>query len=66
VLLSPSEAARRLGISRKRIYQFIAAGRIAAEPVIGGGITIDEREVERFAALPRRHGRPRVEAPEEA
>lgn len=59
-LLSPTEAARRLGISRKRIYQFIAEDRIAVEQVVGGGIAIDECEVERFAALPRPPGRPRV------
>lgn len=55
-LLSLAEAARRLGVSRTRVRQFVDEGRLATAPGDTGKVTV--AEVARFAAIPRRNGRP--------
>jgi len=52
------EAARRLGRSRQRVAQFVSQGRLRStrDPITGWHL-LDEREVERFAARPRKPGR---------
>ena len=61
-LLSPQQAAAIIGVSRRRVRDFIAAGRIAAVNLGGAGrgarYVLRRDEVERFAALGRRGGRP--------
>jgi len=61
-LLSPHQAAALLGVSRRRVRDFIADGRIAAVNLGGAGrgarYVLRRGEVERFAALQRRGGRP--------
>ena len=52
------EAARRLCLSRFRIWQFIRQGRLKAMRV-GTLWLIDESELQRFAQLPRHKGRPK-------
>jgi excisionase family DNA binding protein len=58
-LLSISEAAERLGLSAAMVRRYYAQGRLSAEKV-GKGWAIRRRDVERFAASPRRSGRPAV------
>lgn len=58
-LLSISEAAERLGLSAAMVRRYCAQGRLPAEKV-GKGWAIRRRDVERFAASPRRSGRPVV------
>jgi len=57
VLLSISEVAQRLGLSEAMVRRYCAQGRLPATK-IGKGWTIRRRDVERFAAAPRRSGRP--------
>ena len=55
------EAARRLGRSRQRVAQFVSQGRLRStrDPITGWHL-LDEREVERFAARPRKPGRKKL------
>jgi excisionase family DNA binding protein len=55
-LLSPQEAAKRLGLSLSRIHQFCRKGRLG-QPV-GGVYVIPEDELRQFAKKPRNPGRP--------
>jgi excisionase family DNA binding protein len=48
ILMSVSEAARALGVSRQRVHMLIASRRIAATKV-GGRYVITRKELERFA-----------------
>ena len=55
--ISPSDAARRLGITPRRVYMLVAAERLRAQR-IGGRLLIDRGSVDaRLATLPRM-GRP--------
>lgn len=56
-LLSIPQAAERLGLSAAMVRRYCAQGRLPAEKV-GKGWAIRRRDVERFAASPRRSGRP--------
>lgn len=57
-MITLAEAARRLGRSRQRVAQFVAAGRLrSTRDQITGWHLLDERDVARFAATPRRPGR---------
>lgn len=56
-LLTVSEAAERLGLTPARMYVFIKAGRIKSSETLGR-IAINEKELDRFAAVERPHGRP--------
>mgnify|MGYP001195674380 CR=1 FL=1 len=57
VLLSTPEAAERLGLSEAMVRRYCAQGRLPAKKV-GKGWAIRRWDVERFAANPRRSGRP--------
>ena len=54
-LLSVSEAAARLGVSRVRVWQWIKEGRLKAER-LGNAWAIRERDLAKFK--PRPTGRP--------
>jgi len=56
-LLSAPEAAQRLGLSDAMVRRYCLQGRLPARK-IGKGWAIRRRDVERFAAAPRRSGRP--------
>lgn len=56
-LISVAQAGEVLGLQRDRVSRLIREGRISAVK-IGRAYVIDRAEVERFAALPRRAGRP--------
>lgn len=56
-LISVAQACEILGLRRDRVSQLIRDGRISAVK-IGRAYVIDRAEVERFAQLPRRAGRP--------
>lgn len=56
-LLSVPEAAKRLGLSTAMLRRYCAQGKLPAHKV-GQGWVIRRRDVERFAAAPRRSGRP--------
>ena len=56
-LLSAPEAAQRLGLSEAMVRRYCLQGRLPARK-IGKGWAIRRRDVERFAANPRRSGRP--------
>lgn len=62
-LLTPARAAALLGVSARRVLQFIAAGRLPAENVGSDGrgarYVLRREDVEAFAANVRRDGRPR-------
>jgi len=59
-LISVNDAADRLGLHPSRVRLLCRQGRIKADQ-IGKTWVIAEREVERFARLPREPGRPRKE-----
>lgn len=56
-LISVAQAGEVLGLQRDRVSRLIREGRISAVK-IGRAYVIDRAEVERFAQLPRRAGRP--------
>ncbi len=56
-LLTISEAAERLGLSFAMVRRYCADGKIPAQKV-GRDWAIRRRDVESFAAIPRRSGRP--------
>ena len=47
ILLRPEEAAKRLGVSRARLYQLLAAGEIASLK-IGSSRRVPVAELDRF------------------
>jgi excisionase family DNA binding protein len=57
VLLSAPEVAQRLGLSEAMVRRYCIQGRLPARK-IGKGWAIRRWDVERFAATPRRSGRP--------
>ena len=57
VLITYQEAADILSVSRPRIYQLVAAGKLT--PIeISNRKFLDDSEVKEFAELPRKVGRP--------
>jgi excisionase family DNA binding protein len=56
-LLTVPEAADRLGLSIAMVRRYCTQGKLPAQK-LGRDWTIRRRDVERFAALPRRSGRP--------
>jgi len=56
--LTTTEAARVLHLDPSRVRLFCKLGRIKTLK-IGNTYAISERELKRFAAIPRRAGRPR-------
>ena len=57
-----TDAAKRLRISRTRVKQLIAAGRLRAKRDAWGYWSIDAAELRRFARIKRRNGRPKNSA----
>jgi excisionase family DNA binding protein len=57
VLLSAPEVAQRLGLSEAMVRRYCLQGRLPARK-IGKGWAIRRWDMERFAAAPRRSGRP--------
>jgi excisionase family DNA binding protein len=57
-LIGTTEAARRLGVSARRVAAMIEQGILKAEKV-GSTWIIDETELKRFAQQERKPGRPR-------
>jgi excisionase family DNA binding protein len=55
--ISSSEAARRLGVTPRRVYMLVAANRLRAER-IGGRLLIDGKDVDARLSMPSRVGRP--------
>jgi DNA-binding Xre family transcriptional regulator len=55
--LSQTDAANRLGLTRQRVSQLIIARTLRGKE-IAGRVVISELELERFAAIPRKGGRP--------
>jgi excisionase family DNA binding protein len=55
-LVTPQEAAERLGVSLRRVHQFLADGRLG-QP-LGGVYVITEDDLREFAKQPREPGRP--------
>jgi len=58
---SAREAAEFLGLSHNRVRALLLQGRLRGEKVGMAGWIIYRSELERFARLPRRNGRPPVE-----
>jgi len=52
------DAMERLGVNKTRVHWFIRHGRLRATQVTGGLWVIEPRELERFARIPRRNGKP--------
>jgi excisionase family DNA binding protein len=65
-LLTPARAAALLGVSRRRVAEFIASGRLPAVNLGGEGrgarYVLRREDVERFAAETRKPGPPRKTA----
>ena len=57
-LIGTEEAAKRLGVTARRVVAMIRAGRLPGQMVAGTWI-LDESEVEKFRKAPRPPGRPR-------
>ena len=55
-LLSPQEAAARLGLSLSRVHQFCQAGRLGQR--VGNVYVIAEDDLREFSRQPRNPGRP--------
>lgn len=55
-LLSPQQAAERLGVSLSRIHQFCQDGRLGQR--VGGVWIIADSDLREFAKMPRQPGRP--------
>ncbi len=55
--VSQTDAAERLGVSRQRVSQLVESGQLKSKE-IAGRFVISESELERFAAIPRKGGRP--------
>ena len=56
-LISPAEAAKRLGVTPRRVYALVRDGRLRAQR-IGGRLVIDPRDVDRREATGADAGRP--------
>jgi excisionase family DNA binding protein len=56
--MTTAEAAKALGVSVIRVRQFAEKGRIHSIR-LGPIIVFDSRDIEKFAAIPRVHGRPK-------
>ena len=56
-LIEVPSAARQLGLSVNRVYQFVNEGRLSVIR-IGREIGLSRKELARFAATPRRPGQP--------
>ena len=57
VYLSETDAASRLRLTRQRVAAMVKAGQIKAVTIAGRPV-ISEKELNRFAAIPRKGGRP--------
>jgi len=55
-LITPQQAADKLGVSLRRVHQFLAEGRLG-QP-LGGVYVITEDDLREFAKQPRNPGRP--------
>ncbi len=57
-ILSSHQAADYLGLSHGRVNKLLLQGRISARK-IGAGWAIYKTDLDRFAAIPRKGGRPK-------
>jgi hypothetical protein len=55
--VSQAEAARRLELTRQRVSALVKAGKLKGK-LIAGHPVVSEQDLERFAKLPRKGGRP--------
>jgi len=60
-VVSVKQAAEFLGLHEQTVREYLRAGRIKAQR-IGRVYVIDERDLRRFLATPRKPGRPRKDA----
>ena len=63
--ISIPEAAKRLGLSRKRVFEFVADGRLPAQQA-GGFYIVRVSDVEAFKKQERKRGRPKSANPSKA
>ncbi len=56
-MVTISEAAARLGVSRQRVQQFVSEGRLRASRIGARLCVIEPSELERFKKIPRQPGR---------
>ncbi len=56
-LLNVDQAAQALRLSRRQVQRLCLQGKLGVRQ--GGRYLIQRQDVERFAAIPRRRGRPR-------
>jgi excisionase family DNA binding protein len=61
-VIGTDEAARRLGLSIRRISALIRSGALPAQKIARTWV-LDETDVDRFAKLERKPGRPRKKKP---
>lgn len=58
-LLTSAEAAEQIGVSVRRLHQFVKEERLSPTEKVGNSLLFDRRTVLRFARTPRLPGRPR-------
>jgi hypothetical protein len=58
-IMGVKEAAEEMGISRQRLRRYVQANRIPTGGLLATGPVFAAEEVRRFAAIPRKPGRPR-------
>lgn len=56
-MVTVQEAARRLGVSRARVQQFIDDGRLPATKITPRMYLLDAKDIRQLAAVPRKAGR---------
>ncbi|OHB81784.1 MAG: hypothetical protein A2W31_06560 [Planctomycetes bacterium RBG_16_64_10] len=59
-LITQAQAARHLGVTRARIWQFLRAGRLRVADRPAGIPLLDRRAVEAFGRIVRRPGNPKL------
>lgn len=57
--LTTEEVAEKLGVTPGRVRQFVYDERLKPKEKIGQVLFFDAKEVDKFASLPRKTGRPK-------
>ena len=60
-LITVEEAASEIGVTVRRVHQFIEKKRLTVEKTVGPVFLLDERKVKEFARRERFPGRPKTD-----
>ena len=56
-ILTPNEVANRLKVHLMTVYRWISSGRLEASRLLGGGLRIDAKEIEKLLGQTARGSR---------